>query len=145
MQALTDPEARIIAAHFMIAANWADCPEGTKPRVTKSALLNAEKLARAFVQRVGLAVFRAALEAYENEGLHPDCNGSACAAFGHDLYLTMAGHGVGFWDRKALEGYANDVTTQTLGDHLTEICKFTHPHGIHSLEFYRGWVYFRGE
>lgn len=148
---LSDDEARIIARHFMIAACWADCDEGTHPRPTNAALKTAEQCAREFVEAIGLPLFRATLDAYESAGLHPDCYGEPCAAFGHDLYLTLSGHGCGFWDRDALnvaedredlpEGFG-----KTLGDTLTDACHaspWRDPHGSGRLEFWRGWVYFR--
>ena len=85
-----------IARHFCIAAIWADAPEGTHPRETRAAL----KWARDFAERFITAhpELCAAAMACEGYGAHPDA-GSPDAAFGHDLYLTCAGHGVGFWSR----------------------------------------------
>ena len=144
---LTQYEAAFIAKHFLIAAVWADAPEGTHPRVTKQAQQEAELCARDFVESIGDAVFRRTLTAYEDVGLHPDCNGSPLGAFGHDLYLTLEGHGVGFWDRKELD-IVPDVTgdwhASFLGDWLHAKCKaspWRESYGSGRLVFYRGWVY----
>ena len=68
--------------------------------------------------------------AADGYGSHPDA-GSAEAAFGHDLWLTTRGHGIGFWDRDELEA-------DGLGDRLTEACeRFGEP----QPQFYRGWLY----
>lgn len=62
-------------------------------------------------------LFQKAMACFEDGyGMHPDA-GSAEAAFGQDLALTINGHGVGFWDRKQ-EGMPEDV-----GDALTVLCK----------------------
>lgn len=145
-------EAAIIARHFMLAAVWADAPEGTIPRPTASALKMAEGLAREFVQSLGVPLFRACLDAYTAEGLHPDCNGEACAAFGHDLLLTLDGHGCGFWSRDALAWDHNPeecarlglAKGQTIGEKITEACKASRWDGMHGagyVEFYRGWIH----
>lgn len=145
MQAITDHEAQTIARHYLIAAIWADAEEGTSPGITRQAQAAAEQLAREFVARIGLQLFRATLDAYTAAGLRPDCEGEPCAAFGHDLYLTLEGHGVGFWDRDALNVcYDNNVLS--LGELLSAACEgnpweCAHSYGL--LEFYRGWVYLR--
>ena len=65
----------------------------------------------------------------EGYGAHPDA-GSPEAAFGHDLYLSTAGHGAGFFDRREL-GY-------DLGDKLQDAARrFGEPQPA----FYRGWLY----
>lgn len=141
--ALTIPEENTIAEHFLIAAAWASADEGTRPRATKAAHETAVVLAREFVHAIGTPLFRAALEAYESAGLHPDCDGEPCAAFGHDLFLTLEGHGVGFWDRKALERHH---AGQPIGDTITDYCDaspWNYPFSSGRLQFYRGWIYFR--
>lgn len=148
---LTPSEACTIADHFLIAAIWADSPEGTKPRQTEKAHDTARALAREFVESLGLPLFRACLDAYTEEGLHQDCNGDACAAFGHDLFLTLAGHGTGFWDRDALKYEQHPEECKRLGiekgepigDAIAKKCDASPWEGLHTLEFYRGWVYFR--
>lgn len=151
---LTPAEACTIADHFLIAAAWADSPEGTNPRPTAKARATARALAYEFVEALGVPLFRACLDAYEAEGLHPDCNGKPCAAFGHDLLLTMDGHGAGFWDRKALAWDHNPeecarlglAKGQTIGEKITEACRSSRWHGMHGagyVEFYRGWTHMR--
>ena len=48
-----------------------------------------------------------------SEQYQPSQNFDVWECLGHDLWLTSAGHGVGFWDRGLSE----------LGDRLTEACK----------------------
>jgi hypothetical protein len=64
-------------------------------------------------------------------GDHPDCGGHPEAAFGHDLWLTLQGHGTGFWDRTELGA------SGLLGENLTAACK---AFGECYLDFYSGWV-----
>ena len=91
-----------IARHFLIAAVWADAEEGTRPRLSREAKETARRFVLAFLDSHGGLSWRAITEGGANGyGSHPDA-GSASAAFGHDLYLTAAGHGVGFGDRDAL-------------------------------------------
>lgn len=131
-----DPQysARIetMARHYCIAACWADCEEGTNPRISSAALAMARARCARFVDRIGPELFNAALSA-PGYGSHPDCGTVApqCAAMGHDLYLTSAGHGVGFWDRAELDA-------DGIGDRLTAACEEMHPQEY----FYRGWLYF---
>lgn len=142
----TSKQLDTIARHFMIAAVWADAPEGTRPRITKKALETARRCAVDFVDSIGERVFYATLAAYTEAGLHPDCNDDPCAAFGHDLYLTLAGHGVGFWDRRELRVPLNADAGCFLGDWLTARCHQSNWRNMVAyggLEFYRGWVHFR--
>ena len=147
---LTPSEAQTIAQHFMAAAAWASAPEGTRPRPTASAMATARTMAGEFVAALGVPLFRACLDAYEAGGLHPDCNGDPCAAFGNDLFLTLEGHGVGFWERDALcvepPGGIVDEDLRTLGDVLTRHCAefvWRYPCESGRMEFYRGWIYYR--
>lgn len=120
-----------IAAHFIIAALWADAPEGTSPRASKAA----EVAARRFVERFTSAYpdLCEAVLACEDYGWH---NGQrdAAASFGHDLYLTARGHGAGFWDRDALQ--ANN-----LGDRISEPLRAQFRRWYVEPQFYRGWLY----
>jgi hypothetical protein len=52
---------------------------------------------------------------------------------GRDLWFTAQGHGVGFWDRKQLEG-------DGLDGRLTEAARKM---GESYVEAYRGWIYHR--
>ncbi|MBB5409255.1 hypothetical protein HDG34_003196 [Paraburkholderia sp. HC6.4b] len=92
-------EIETAARHFVIAAIWADGPEGRK---IKSAP-ETDAIARVFVEEFAQAWPSecAQVMAKDGYGLHPDA-GTPAAAFGHDLYLTCAGHGAGFWDRPEL-------------------------------------------
>ena len=62
-----------------------------------------DAIARTFVEEFSSAypLECAKILAAEGYGSHPDA-GSPVAAFGQDLYLTCAGHGTGFWDRREL-------------------------------------------
>lgn len=132
----TERQIDVMARHYCIAAIWADCEESTHPRPTKAALETARRRCKRFVELIG-PLFDQAMQC-EDYGTHPDCGTiePKCAAMGHDLYLTCAGHGVGFWDRKELE--ANG-----LGDKLTAFCGWRGPMGEPNAEFYRGWLYFQ--
>lgn len=44
--------------------------------------------------------------------------------FGHDLWLTENGHGVGFWDRDYLEVFPDCTDGETLGDALTDAVQY---------------------
>lgn len=50
-------------------------------------------------------------------------------SFGHDLWFTSVGHGVGFWDRDYLDCEAN--AAGTLGDRLTALAKRFGEHWVH--------------
>jgi len=119
-----------IADHYILAAIWADSPEGSRPRATQSARAAALRYVTAFTHRYpGLTAAAMSAEGY---GSHPDA-GSPEGAFGHDLWLTTQGHGVGFWDRPELDAV-------DLGDNLSEACR---QFGAQSYDFYRGWLYLR--
>ena len=88
------------ARHLVIAAIWADAEDGTSPRANKDAHREAVRFVSEFVDAIGpLWEQVAGLRDY---GSHPDA-GSPAAAFGHDLWLTVKGHGVGFDDREELK------------------------------------------
>lgn len=129
----TDRQIDVMARHYIIAAIWADCEEGTSPRATKAAIAAAKKECATFCQRAGDLIERAAARHADGYGTHPDCGSvePAYAAMGHDLWLTRQHHGVGFWDRTELDA-------DGLGDQLTEVC---HRMGEPNYEFYRGWLY----
>lgn len=126
---MTDEQINTIARHFIIAAIWADCPEGTHPRATKGANALARSFVKRFVAAYPIAV-RAALAA-PNYGAHPDA-GSPEAAFGHDLYLTCVGHGTGFWDRPELGSTGQALSNSIHANRRTWYVE---------TEFYRGWLY----
>lgn len=119
----------IVAKHYLIAAIWADAPEGTSPRVTKASREAAEQHCFNFIGD-NLALFEEAMARYDGGyGIHPDA-GSAEAAFGHDLWLTKCGHGAGFWDRKELR-------EKDLGDRLAKACRGKEP----NYWFAHGWFH----
>ena len=125
---MLDP--KIIAQHYIIAALWADAPEGTNPRAPRETEEKALQLARDFLRAIGPKC-QEYLENSTEYFKHPDCGGRAEAAIGHDLWLTSQGHGVGFWDLRALR---EDVREFLTG--LAQRKEFTlRP------EFYRGWMY----
>jgi hypothetical protein len=129
-------ELETIARHYLIAAIWADAPEGTRPRATSESKLCAVEIPQAFLGHIGAERFQQIRDAYTTGyGAHPDCGKVApyCAALGHDLYLTRAGHGVGFADR--------DVLPEDLRDYLHDQCGWGKPMGEGEVTFYRGWLY----
>ena len=127
---MLDP--KIIAQHYIIAALWADAPEGTRPRAPRETEEKALQLARDFLRAIGTKC-QEYLKNNTEYSKHPDCRGRAEAAIGHDLWLTSQGHGTGFLDRRALR---EDVREFLTG--IAQRKEFTlYP------EFYRGWMYLR--
>ena len=127
---MLDP--KIIAQHYIIAALWADAPEGTRPRASRETEEKALQLARDFLRAVGTKC-QEYLENNTEYFKHPDCGGRAEAAIGHDLWLTSQGHSVGFWERDALHRAVREFLTG-----IAQRKEFTlYP------EFYRGWMYLR--
>ena len=125
---MLDP--KIIAQHYIIAALWADAPEGTNPRAPRETEEKALQLARDFLRAMGPKC-QEYLKNNKEYFQQPDCGGRAEAAIGHDLWLTSQGHGTGFWDRRALREDVRDFLTAR-----AQRKEFTlHP------EFYRGWMY----
>ena len=129
--------AEIIAEHFVIAALWADAEEGTNPRPSKVMQNDALEYANEFLQKLTPEMIAAFEQAEENGyANHPDCGGFVEGAIGHDLWLTMRGHGVGFWDRDALDFPLENG--EAFGDALTEVAKTM---GEPCLYQSRGWAY----
>lgn len=120
-----------MARHYIAAALWADAPEGTRPRATRQAQRHALDVCARFAGMIAQHWPR--LQECRAYGAHPDA-GSVEAALGHDLYLTSAGHGVGFRDRDSLP--------EDLRDALAELCGWRRPIGEPEANFYRGWLYF---
>lgn len=129
----TIEQLQVMARHFIIAALWAECPEGTSPRATKQAQRDALTICTRFAESADTLLDDAANR--PGYGSHPDCGTlhPGYAAAGHDLWLTSQGHGVGFWDRDELD--ADD-----LGDKLSALCQ----HARYYAYFCRGWLYFSG-
>lgn len=135
---ITEKQIDTVTEHYIIAAVWADCKEGTHPKVPNEQKAKARKVCADFIElcekRGGL--FTKAMERFEHGyGTHPDA-GSAEAMFGHDFWLTRQGHGVGFWDRKVLEVTLEDGTE--LGDALSAVAREV-GESYHYQD--RGWFY----
>jgi len=131
-------EIDTITRHFLAAAVWADAPEQSNPRITRQAKAAARAFCAAFIEE-NMKLFLTAMKA-DGYGWHNGTRNPA-AAFGHDLYLTQAGHGAGFWDRDGL-AFTPAGYTDTLGNLLSKKCG----HGTRffaDLVFCRGWAYFR--
>lgn len=99
-----DEQVDTVTRHYIIAAIWADCEEGTYPTCSPEEELKARQACEAFMLQCEAAggLFSQAVARFAHGyGAHPD-SGSAEAAFGHDFWLTRQGHGTGFWDRKEL-------------------------------------------
>lgn len=93
-----------IGAGFAAAAVWADCEEGTDPRPT-AQLTNVGMGLAAHLAQLQPAAVAAAID---RQGLQQ---------FGHDLFMTARGHGVGFWDRQELkDGGVGDALTGAVRD-----------------------------
>lgn len=132
----TQVEIETMARHYLIAAAWADAPEGTSPRITHQATLAAIEQCAAFLRHIGADKFQQIKAAHsDGYGTHPDCGNVApyCAALGHDFYLTRAGHGVGFLDRDSLP--------EELREYLDSLCGWSKLFGEPEVEFYRGWIH----
>lgn len=114
---LTPNQLDIITKHYLAACLWADCPEGTNPRITKASENVARVFCEDYVNKCG-PLFDQAIECY---GLD---------YFGHDVYLTSMRHGAGFWDRDQLR-------ENSLGQKLTDVFKDM---DIPKADFYRGWL-----
>lgn len=122
----------LIAAAFCRAMVWADAEEGTNPRVPKETQIAAQQYVHAFLSAFPIPS-RTALESKEYgwwQGVH-----NTCDAFGHDLYLTAAGHGASFADRN-----------ETLGDTAQDLHDAVWANGSWTrweIETYqsRGWIY----
>lgn len=130
---ITLDQCAIVAQHYLIAAVWADCEEGTSPRIPVKTMQRAFAEVVSFIAECPTAFKAAMARADDGYGWHPDCGGGGTravpeAAFGHDLWLTLGGHGTGFWDRKELG--------KTLGETLTTHCE---KHGQPMYSQYRGW------
>jgi len=103
---INEAEVIRIAAAFCTAMVWADAEEGTSPRVPRETQIAAQQYVHAFLSAFPLPS-RLALDSDDYgwwQGVH-----DTCAAFGHDLYLTAAGHGAGFADRDTLGELAEQL------------------------------------
>ncbi len=129
----TAQQLRTIAHHYLQAAIWANAPEGTNPRATKSAEEKALADCTAFVIACG-DLFEQAMACKENGYGAWGQVASPEAAFGHDFFFERNGHGVGFWDR--------DELPQALRDALSELCDKYFPETY--IDIANGWFYLTG-
>ena len=101
-------DLQTVGRAFAECAVWADSEEGTRPRVTDQLQGVGMSLAAHLAQLQPVAV----AAAIERQGLQ---------RFGHDLFMTVAGHGVGFWDREELEpGSIGDKLADAVRDWYLE-------------------------
>lgn len=131
-------DVRIVAKHYIIAAIWADAPEGTHPRASKQACQQASDVSQQFLNLLTEDQLQGIREAYDtgDYGRHPDCGTELpwMAALGHDLYLSRSGAGCGFLDRDSLP--------EELRSHLASLCGWRNIMGESETDFSRGWLYF---
>ena len=118
-------------AGYMAAATWSspapphsrkEFLDGTTARWTKRAKAQAQCLCWLFCR------------ACEADLLEAEARGRAADCLGHDLWLTAAGHGTGFWDREELDGGG-------LVDRLTSMAE-SRPWAHQSIGAYRGKIDF---
>lgn len=126
------PNIETMTKHYLIAAIWADAPEGTYPRASKKAKQTALETCTKFAELITLELFAQILE-HPDYWSHPDCDDEPEGAIGHDLYLTSAGHGVGFWDRNTLP--------KEVGEKLSALCGWRKQIPEPEPYFYRGWMH----
>jgi hypothetical protein len=148
---LTQAQISLIAKHYIQAGIWADAPEsetddegndtGVKLHYEPAAetQANAEKIVSEFYKAHSALVD----ECLANDGYGDDCAQDfggqrrtewPFASFGHDLYLTQRGHGVGFLDRGL----------GVLGVKLADKCDALHHRAaLYNCEpeFYEGLMY----
>ena len=127
---MNQQELDIAAKHLLIAAIWADAPEGTNPRASANAKREALSIVTQFAIHMGVNTWEQ-VKACKGYGSHPDA-GTPAAALGHDIYLTCAGHGAGFFDRNELDPQLREA--------LTRLCGWRSPMGELNASFYRGWL-----
>ena len=136
---------------YLDCAQWADKPEGSNARFTKSAIDAARHDCTEFLLACGPLADQA-IDAY------------GASRFGHDFWLTRCGHGAGYWDRDELQiepcttdiiaidrngkHYGAMLRGNELGDVLSNIAYGNSPNiskfAYASLDAYRGWLYFYG-
>lgn len=135
---------------YLECAEWADKPEGSNARFTKSSIEKARADCAEFIAACGPLFYQAI-----------NCDGYSAQQFGHDFWLTRCGHGVGFWDRDALsekalqnwyaldrggKQYLINGRGESLGDYLSAVAYGDNAHiskfAYADLQAYRGWLYF---
>jgi len=138
---MTEAEMDIVAKHYIIAALWADAPEGTNPRATEQATKRAKEIVRLFVSYNEMLIRQVLDSPGWGDNCAQDFGGERCsewpfAALGHDLYLSSHGHGVGFRDRGLGDlGRAISKVCDPIADRERNRLWYAEP------EFYRGWLY----
>ena len=137
-----------ITEGYLCALQWADCEEGTNPRISNQARKAARAECELFTTHCGILADRA----IELIGAH---------RFGFLFRLNSGGHGSGFWDEKALEEPSSDTSimginregkaykpgTGSLGKQLSDIAyggSHISRHCFKEAEQSRGWVYIMG-
>ena len=128
---LSPLDVETVAAAFNRAAIWADAPEGTSPRPTAKADAHARAMLARLFKRAPVAVLEALNCA---DYVHHSDAPTPADSFGHDLYLTCAGHGAGFWDR--------DTLPDGIGEALAEVIRKEWRVFHSEAEFYGGWLRF---
>lgn len=135
-----------VVAGYLQCAEWSSKPEGSSARFSAAARQRAESDCAAFIAECG----QVAADAIATYGP---------ARFGHDFWLTRAGHGVGFWDRDELSaehvgpvpftdrhGVPRVGQADTLGDALSIVAYGNHGSigrfAYCDLYASRGWLYF---
>lgn len=82
-----------------------------------------ERVARTLAKRSTRALLKAYIDAHIAHHDNPLAT-VIYNDFGHDLWLTENGHGVGFWDREYLNVFPECTNGETLGDALTEVVQY---------------------
>lgn len=109
------------AAYFTNASNGDDdgyeafCEEHGEPgfsHLTPNSLSKALEDWRAFEERANVDLTQAFAETHYSE-----------LQAGRDFWFTRNGHGVGFWDRDALDWFAASDITKKLQDTLSEVAR----------------------
>jgi hypothetical protein len=139
-----------IVKGYLACAEWADKPEGSNARFTKSSIEEARADCLEFTNQCGLLFYQAI-----------NCDDYSAEQFGSDFWLTRCGHGAGFWDREQLQEkaiqnwfaldrdgkqYLINGRGDSLGDYLSAIAYGDSSHiskfAYAELQAYRGWLYF---
>lgn len=129
-------EFEAMCLHYFIAYDWADGEECGKGRPTAQAWLAVAEQCAEFCRFIGADDMQRIRDALaDGYGTHPDCGPRAgyMAALGHDFYLTRAGHGVGFADRKELP--------DDLAIRLFKVCGWRCQFGEPEFTAANGWLY----
>jgi hypothetical protein len=125
-----------LVSGYIEAALWSSTPYDDNGEVIAEDFLGftlsdsfkqamRERVACTLLKRDTRALFRiATLRGIKKDGVNTHTRNNweyDQNQFGHDLWLTENGHGVGFWCREELE---IDIKGNTLGDELTEAVQY---------------------